>query len=97
MTDVPQEDADILALLLAAVRERVPDVSGEVLKEIELELRASYGGRRHFLPKRRKRMDVLERRAVYQAGLGPAQTETIAAAANIHRVTLYRLMKRPPK
>ena len=97
MADLPQEDADILALLIAAVRARAQEVSGEVLQEIEANLRADYGGRRHFLPKRRKRMDVQERRAVYQAGLGKANTETITSAANIHRATLYRLMKRPPE
>lgn len=97
MTEVPQEDADILALLIAAVREKAPDISNDLLKEIDAELRATYGGRRHFLPKRRKRMDVVERRAVYQAGLSDQQTDTITTAANIHRATLYRLMKRPPK
>lgn len=96
MTDLSQEDADILALTIAAVRRRAPEVPPEVLQEIDADLRAEFGGRRHFIPKRRKRMSMEQRRATYEAGLGTGETETIAAGAGIHRSTLYRLMKRPP-
>ncbi|MCS4508900.1 hypothetical protein [Xylophilus ampelinus] len=92
----PKEDADILALLIAAVRRDLPGISPELLQRIDADLRAAYGGRRHFLPKRRKHMDAQQRRSVYEAGLSAAPTDEIAARSGIHRATLYRLMKRPP-
>ena len=90
-------EPDIVLVVLHAVRALAPDISAEVARQVEADVRAQYGGMRFRIPKRKKHPSPEERQAAYREGLtSPAPTDEVARNAGLHRATLYRLMKRNP-
>ena len=81
--------------VLQRVRALVPAHFGDDLaRQVEIEVRAQYGGLRVRIPKRKKHLSHEERQAVYRQGLADAPELEITDQSGIHRATLYRLMKR---
>jgi Mor family transcriptional regulator len=88
------KEPDILAELLAVLRQKAPDLAPHVLHDVEAQIRRDFGGQRVYLPKRRKHLDHVQQQQLYQDGLSNASTEQITAKHKISRATLYRHMKR---
>lgn len=89
-------EPDIVLEILQRVRAAVPPqhFTADLARQIEVDVRAQYGGLRVRIPKRKKHLSPTERQDVYRQGLGDAATHDITGHAGIHRATLYRLMKR---
>lgn len=89
-------EPDIVLEVLQRVRAVVSaqHFTADLARQIEVDVRAQYGGLRVRIPKRKKHLTPTERQDVYRQGLGDAATHDITGQAGIHRATLYRLMKR---
>lgn len=90
----PQEEPDIVLLVLQRVRAVTPALSEEAAQKIEQQVRAEYGGRRLFVPKGAKRLTPEQREAVFKDGLSNMPTSEITTKHKISRATLYREMKK---
>ena len=62
-------------------------------QQVELQVRAEYGGRRLFVNKRAKYMNPRQRHAAFKDGLSNMSTTEITTKHKISRATVYRLMK----
>lgn len=89
----PQEDADIVVVILRMVVALVPSADA-IADQVEAKVRAAYGGQRVRIPKRGKHLSGVERDAVFQEGLTSMSTEEILRKHKISRRTLERQMKR---
>lgn len=90
-----QEDPDIVRVILDRVSLLVPESQRAQLAEVELQVRAEYGGMRVRVPKRRKYTTKVQREQIIAAALSdPTSTnEELAQKAGLHRATWYRIMK----
>jgi Mor family transcriptional regulator len=87
------DDPDVVAYTLQMVISMAPGFSATLAKQIEDQVKSEYGGRRLFLPKGAKRLTPEQRADVYQDGLTTMPTDAIVEKHQIHRATLYRIMK----
>lgn len=94
--DIDREP-DIVLVILQQVQLRAPGLSDEALRAIELDLRATYGGMRFRVAKRKKHPTPEQRQRIFDAALTNAPTEQITSDEGIHRSTLYRYLKRDHK
>lgn len=87
-----EEDPDIVQVIMLACREVGLDAAAA--HEIELRIRAQYGGMRVRIPKRKKHPTRQERALVVADGVTNMSNEEIMGKHGISRATLYRMMKR---
>lgn len=92
--DGPEEDADLVLLILRRVLALAPSFDPQLAAQIEAEVRATYGGQRVRIPKRGKHLSPEERQAVFEDGLSDMATDEILRKHKISRRTLERQMKR---
>jgi DNA invertase Pin-like site-specific DNA recombinase len=92
MTDNHDPEPDIVEIILRACQ--AGGLDADAAQQIEHTIRATYGGLRVRIPKRKKHLTPEQRQQVYQAGLSNAPNEEITNKYRIDRATLYRLMKR---
>jgi len=91
--DFSEMEPDIVALVLQKVIALAPGFSAALAAQIEREVKEQHGGKRLFVPKGKRRMTPQERGAVYEDGLTGMSTDEVTQKHNIHRATLYRVMK----
>ncbi len=89
-------EPDIVLEILQRVQAAVPaqHFTADLARQIEVDVRAQYGGLRVRIPKRKKHLTPEARQEVYRQGLSEMPTQHVTSDAGIHRATLYRLMKR---
>jgi DNA invertase Pin-like site-specific DNA recombinase len=87
-----EEDPDIVQVIILACRQSGLDAAAA--HEIELRIRAQYGGLRVRIPKRKKHPTSQERELVLADGITNMSNEEIMGKHGISRATLYRMMKR---
>ncbi len=85
---------DILLEMLQLVTRTNAAFTPEQAREVELELRALYGGVRFRIAKRKKHPTREQRARVFDQALTDATNEQITAENGISRRTLYRYLKR---
>jgi Mor family transcriptional regulator len=88
------KDPDLLAEVLTVLCQKMPGLEPAIVNDLEAQIRRDFGGRRVYLPKRRKHLDHLQQQALYEDGLSNVSTEQITVKHKISRATLYRHMKR---
>lgn len=89
-----QAEPDIVLVVLQRVRAQVPGLADEVIRQIEADVRAQYGGLRVRIPKRGKHPSATQRAAVLRDALTPASDSEITGRHGISRASLYRYVKR---
>jgi DNA invertase Pin-like site-specific DNA recombinase len=87
-----EEDPDIVQVIIQACQSSGLDAAAA--HEIELRIRAQYGGLRVRIPKRKKHPTRQERELVVADGVTNMSNEEIMGKHGISRATLYRMMKR---
>jgi hypothetical protein len=86
---------DIVLLVLQRVRAVDPGLTAELAHQIELSIKAEFGGQRVRIPKRKKHPSPEQRRAVFDDAIGSADSdENITSRHGISRRSLYRYVKR---
>jgi len=91
--DPENQEQDIVSAIIQRVIDVTPGFSGELAQQVELQVRAEYGGRRLFVHKRAPRMTPRQRHAAFKDGLSNMPTSEITTKHKISRATVYRLMK----
>lgn len=91
--DAEDQEQDIVSAILQRVIDVNPAFSNELAQQVELQVRAEYGGRRTFVHKRAKRMTPRQRHAAFKDGLTNMTTAEITSKHKISRSTVFRLMK----
>lgn len=86
------DDPDIVQVIILACQNS--GLSAAAAHEIELQIRAQYGGLRVRIPKRKKHPTRQERELVVADGVTNMTNEEIMGKHGISRATLYRMMKR---
>lgn len=92
----PDEDADIVQVVLQRVSEVTPGFNEVLAAKIEQEVRARYGGRRMRIPKRAKYLTPEKKLEAYRDALTAMPTPEVLKKHKISLATLYRLTKKPP-
>lgn len=87
------QDQDIVTAILQRVAEVMPDMSDDLVHQVEDEVRREYGGQRWFVPKRRRHLTNEQRTSVFKDGVSNMQTAEVTSKHKISRATLYRVMK----
>jgi DNA invertase Pin-like site-specific DNA recombinase len=87
-----EDDPDIVQVIILACRDSGLDAAAA--HEIEMRIRAQYGGLRVRIPKRKKHPTQQERALVVADGITNMTTAEITGKHGISRATLYRMMKR---
>jgi Mor family transcriptional regulator len=87
-------DPDLVLVILRMVVQLNPSIDPETVLAIEQEIRANYGGKRYFLPKRKKHPSPAQRRALVQDALSSMATPEIERRHDVDRSTIYRSLKR---
>lgn len=90
---VDHSEPDIVLVVLQRVQAQAPAVTDEVLRLVESEVRAEYGGLRVRIPKRKKHLTAQQREAVRVDAMTPASDAEITRAHGISRASLYRYVK----
>lgn len=86
---------DIVLLVLQRVRAVNPGLTEEQANQIELAIKAEFGGQRVRIPKRKKHPSAEQRRAVFDEAINGAESDSdITARHGISRRSLYRYVKR---
>ena len=89
------DDADIVREILRLVAAVAPDVAPELIKRVEGDVRAQFGGRRWFVAKgKQRRLSAEERRQFVVDAVSNVRDEQLQQTYGVSRATLYRLMKR---
>jgi hypothetical protein len=91
---MPEEDPDIVRVILERVTPLIPEAERAMLLQIEQTVRTEYGGLRVRIRKRKKHMSEEQRRQVFEDALSNKPEPEILARHGIHRATLYRVVKR---
>lgn len=91
---VEHGEPDIVLVVLQRVRAQAPAVTDDVLRLVEAEIRAEYGGLRVRIPKRKKHPTPQQREAVRLDAMTPASDAEITRSHGISRASLYRYIKR---
>lgn len=89
-----QREPDLVLVILRRVVEMNPSIDPETVLAIEAEIRLLYGGRRYFLPKRKKHPTPEQRRAIVRDALTNMSTPEIERRHGVDRATIYRGLKR---
>ncbi len=89
-----QVEPDIVLVVLQRVRAQVPDIEDAVIRQVEAEVRAEFGGLRVRIPKRKKHPTAAQRAAVLRDAMTPASDADITGQHGISRASLYRYLKR---
>jgi Mor family transcriptional regulator len=89
-----QKEPDILAELLAALRQKMPHLETAIINDVEAQIRQQFGGKRSYIPKRRAHLDPATAQSLYLDGLSNAPTEQVITKYRISKATLYRRLKR---
>ena len=91
-------DLDIVQAILELAAASIPDLTPEKVRDIDLAVRAKYGGLRSRIAKRKQHPTPEQReKAVFDAlaqANADVPTDKIAENNGIHRATLYRYLKR---
>ncbi len=97
-TTLPEDgevrEPDLVLVILRRVVEANPTLDPETIVLIEAEIRALYGGRRYFIPKRKKHPSPEKRREIVRDGLSNMSDTEIKQRHGVDRSTLYRYMKK---
>lgn len=89
------DDADIVREILRLVALAVPDLRPDLVKRVEVDVRAQFGGRRWFVAKgKQRRLSAEERRQFIVDAVSNVRDEQLQETYGVSRATLYRLMKR---
>lgn len=88
------EDPDIVLVVLQRVRAQVPGIEESVIRQVEADVRAQYGGLRVRIPKRKKHPTAAQRAAVLVDAMTPASDAEIMGRHGVSRASLYRYVKR---
>lgn len=88
------KEPDLLQLVLDQVRACAPQVSAEVLQQIERIVRERHGGERARIAKRRPHLSAQERQALRADVISAATDAELLDRYRISRATLYRHLKR---
>lgn len=91
--DEEAREPDIVLVILRRVVAANPGIDPQTIVAIEAEIRAQYGGRRYFLPKRKKHPTPAQRRAIVRDGLSSLATSEIEQRHGVDRSTIYRALK----
>lgn len=89
-----QVEPDIVLVVLQRVRAQVPGIEEAVIRQVEAEVRAEFGGLRVRIPKRKKHPTAAQRAAVLHDAMTPASDSEITGRHGISRASLYRYLKR---
>jgi hypothetical protein len=92
--DDGDREPDLVLVILRKVVEHQPDLDPGAILEIEREIRALYGGRRYFVPKRKKHPTPAERERMVRDALTDMPTPEIERRNGVSRATIYRGLKR---
>lgn len=85
---------DIVLVVLQRVRAVTTELTEEQAQQIELAIKAEYGGQRVRIPKRKKHPSPEQRRAVFDEAISSAESdEAITSRHGISRRSLYRYIK----
>lgn len=96
--DVDGTGPDIVLVVLQRVRAIFPGLTDEQAHQLELDIKAEYGGLRVRIPKRKKHPSPEQRRAVFEDAIGGTESdEDITSRHGISRRSLYRYVKRGGK
>lgn len=90
----PDEPDDLVLVLLQRVAAMAPEFSQALAEQLEQEMRQQFGGRRVFIPKRKKHLKPQQREQLKQDGLSSMSDKEILAKHGVSRATFYRQMKR---
>lgn len=86
---------DIVLLVLQRVRAVNPGLTDEQAHQIELAIKAEFGGQRVRIPKRKKHPSAEQRRAVFDEAINSEESDAdITSRHGISRRSLYRYVKR---
>jgi len=86
-------EPDIVTVILQRVAEVMPEMSEELVHQVEADVRRKYGGQRLFVLKRGRKMTNEQRSQVFKDGLSDMPTDEIIKKHKISKRSLYRLMK----
>lgn len=89
-----QAEPDIVLVVLQRVLAQVPDIGEAVIRQVEAEVRAEFGGLRVRIPKRKKHLTADQRAAVVRDAMTPASDAEVTGRHGISRASLYRYVKR---
>lgn len=85
---------DPIDQLFAAILKLSPKFSAAVLRQAEAEVRAKFGGERHYIAKRKKHPSESQKAEIFKDGVSGADTKVVCEKYQIDRATLYRHLKR---
>lgn len=85
---------DPIDQLFAVILKLSPKFSAAVLKQAEAEVRAKFGGERHYIAKRKKHPSESQKAEIFKDGVSSMTTEEVCEKHQITRGTLYRHLKR---
>lgn len=92
--DTPEEPDDLVLVFLQRVTAMAPGFSQALAEQLEQEMRQQFGGRRVFIPKRKKHLGPAQRAQLKQDVLSSMSDEEIQSKHRVSRATLYRELKR---
>lgn len=93
--DTDSTGPDIVAETLRRARELNPGLTEDQARQVELGIKADYGGQRVRIPKRKKHPSPEQRRAVFDEAINSAESDIdISSRHGISRRSLYRYVKR---
>lgn len=87
-------EPDLVLVILRRVVAECPGVDPATVVAIEQEVRSQYGGRRYFVPKKKKHLSPADRQRLVEDGLSAKSTREVTDTNGVHRSTLYRSLKR---
>ncbi len=86
------KEPDIVRLVLQACEAKGLDPA--IASAIERSICQQYGGRRVYIPKRKKQLIEEKRQTIFNEALTQKSTKQIVIEQGVSRATLYRLMKK---
>lgn len=85
---------DPIDQIFAVILRLSPKFSEAVRRQAEAEIRAKFGGERHYIAKTKKHPSESQKEAIFKDGVSGMSTEEVCKKHNITRSTLYEHLKR---
>ena len=85
---------DPIDQIFAVILRLSPKFSEAVRRQAEAEIRAKFGGERHYIAKKKKHPSETQRAEIFRDGVSSMSTEEVCEKHQITRGTLYRHLKR---